>query len=481
MPDLRFADGDVLSTAQDHLTLGDLPGFLIFGGTANQVRQLTETLTRQAGRPLLFSADLERGAGQQFEGLSWLPPNMAIAATGREQLAHQAGLWTAREACTLGVRLIFAPVADVHTHPENPIIGARAFGSDPQLVGQMTAAYCRGVLDGGGLPCGKHFPGHGSTAIDSHVHLSRAEELDPSIFARRHLRPFEKLICAGVMPALMTAHVAVPLDPAGVPATWSAPILTHLLRDRLGYEGAVLSDALLMGAMDTVGPGQAAWRSLLAGVDILLAPSDPAETLREMAADPSDATARVQQATQRVARLTALQVELERDHQGEVDRTATQALARQICRESITLLDPRQLFRPITANSELLLVSQQPDLGRISTLLECLPLAASCQALQDLGPPPDTMRPTLVVFDSSIGAWQPSPFRPSDYRDRLRAWQRAGATLLILDHPGPARDLSKNGPVLLSYGAHPEQQRAVAAVLDGRSTAHGAFPGTEAD
>ncbi len=471
MPDLRFQDGDVPARAREHLELGELPGFLIFGGAADEVRELTEGLVRETGRPLLFAADLERGAGQQFSGLSWLPTNMALAATGRTELAYQCGLWTAREAASVGVRLIFSPVVDVHTHAENPIIGSRSFGSDPALVGRMSVALCRGILEGGGLPCGKHFPGHGSTAIDSHVGMAQAAEQQRADYDR-HLSPFEQLIAAKVMPTLMSAHVAVaPLDPSGLPATWSREILVALLRETMGYDGLVLSDALLMGAMDQVGPGEAAWNSLLGGVDLLLAPRDPAETLRLMA-DRPEAAGFVREAGERVAALQASA----QTGPGRVDLAATASLAEEVCRESITLLDPTGRFRPFSSGGQLLLTGQRPDRARIEPLREQLGATVVCCPLAELN---DAMEiPALVVFDSSIGAWQPSPFEPTDYPERLAPFQRGGATLLMLDHPGPARALAERGPVLLSYGGAPEQQRAAAAVLLGQSTARGVFPGT---
>ena len=173
------------------------------------------------------------------------------------------------ELASVGIDLSFAPVLDVHSNPANPVIGDRAFGSDPALVSEMGIALMRGLHDGGVLSCGKHFPGHGDTEKDSHLELpvvrrSRAE------LEHTELVPFRAAIAAGV-PMLMSAHVLYPaLDPEH-PATLSRAILTDLLRGELRFDGVVASDDLHMRAIVNHGSiGDAAVASLLAGADALL-------------------------------------------------------------------------------------------------------------------------------------------------------------------------------------------------------------------
>jgi beta-N-acetylhexosaminidase len=169
----------------------------------------------------------------------------------------------------VGIDLSFAPVLDVHSNPANPVIGDRAFGSDPALVSDMGVALLRGLLDGGVIPCGKHFPGHGDTEKDSHLELpvvrrSRAE------LECTELAPFRAAIAAGV-PMLMTAHVLYPTLDSDRPATLSRMILTDLLRGALRFDGVVASDDLTMRAIaDRQGIGDAAVATLAAGADVLL-------------------------------------------------------------------------------------------------------------------------------------------------------------------------------------------------------------------
>ena len=176
------------------------------------------------------------------EPFTQFPPAAVVGRTRNPDLAYRVGHAMGVELASVGIDLSFAPVLDVHSNPANPVIGDRAFGSDPALVSEMGIALMRGLHDGGVLSCGKHFPGHGDTEKDSHLELpvvrrSRAE------LEQTELVPFRAAIAAGV-PMLMSAHVLYPaLDPEH-PATLSRAILTDLLRGELHFDGVVASDDL---------------------------------------------------------------------------------------------------------------------------------------------------------------------------------------------------------------------------------------------
>jgi len=190
-----------------------------------------------------------------------------------------------RECRAAGLHWVLAPVLDVNTNPANPIVGPRAFGEDPQQVASLGEAYVAGLQGAGPgdrlslAACGKHFPGHGDAASDSHQTLPcipwERERLE-----RVALLPFRKAVTAGVG-TIMVGHLQVPaLDPAPVPATLSRRVVTGLLRQGLGFQGVVVSDAMDMAAVAQQGPaGETAARCLAAGVDVLLHPADPWSTL----------------------------------------------------------------------------------------------------------------------------------------------------------------------------------------------------------
>ena len=257
----------------DALDLG-VGGFIIFGGNAESVRRLTTDLLRRAERPLLLASDLERGAGQQVEGLTEFPPPLALAAMGDAGVARWAGAVTAQEARAVGINWVFAPVADLDVLSENPIVQTRAFGHDPQRVATLVRNWIEGCQGAGALACAKHYPGHGRTTTDSHITLP-AVDAEEELLAGSDLVPFAVAAECGVA-SMMTAHVAYPgLDPSGLPATLSRKIMDGLRRS-LGFDGLVVTDALIMdGALVGRRESDAAVEALQSGVDLLLYPKDP--------------------------------------------------------------------------------------------------------------------------------------------------------------------------------------------------------------
>jgi beta-N-acetylhexosaminidase len=237
---------------------------------------LANQLQSKSKLPLLIGADFERGAAMRLDEGTSFPTAMALAAAGDPHDAYTMGKITALEARAAGVHWIYAPDSDVNNNPGNPIINTRSFGEDPHRVAEFVAEFVRGAQENSGLATAKHFPGHGDTAADSHIDLpviradkQRLEDLE--------LVPFRTAIAAGVG-SVMTGHLAIPaLEPdLNTPATLSPKILTGLLRDELGYQGLIITDAMDMGGITVrYAPGEAAVRAVLAGADALLMPPVP--------------------------------------------------------------------------------------------------------------------------------------------------------------------------------------------------------------
>jgi beta-N-acetylhexosaminidase len=226
--------------------------------------------------PLLITADFEGGAGYQFEGATRFPRGMAIGATSNPQYAYDAGKFTAQEAKAIGVNVNFYPVVDVNNNPQNPIINIRSFGEVPQNVAEFGVQYVKGTQDQGVVATAKHFPGHGDTSVDSHLMLPILN-FDRERLDRVELVPFVAAIQAGV-DAVMTAHIALPKleeKTPGSPASLSPSLTTNLLRDDLGFQGLVFTDALVMHAItQNFGAAQAPVMAIKAGADVALEPAD---------------------------------------------------------------------------------------------------------------------------------------------------------------------------------------------------------------
>lgn len=263
-----------------------LGGIIVSVGGPLDIAAKTNALQRAVSIPLLVGADLETGAAFRARG-GWFLPNaielggatsfpyqMGIGATRDTTLAFEMGRVTAIEGRAMGIHMAFAPVLDVNNNPKNPVISSRSFGEDPALVGRMGAAFVRGLQWNGMLATGKHFPGHGDTEQNSHLELSRVTGTRARLDSVE-LRPFRDAIAAGVR-GMMTFHGDLPaLDSSRTSATLSAKVMTDVLRREMGFAGILVTDALDMnGVLGNMTMAEATQRSVVAGNDVLLMPTD---------------------------------------------------------------------------------------------------------------------------------------------------------------------------------------------------------------
>ena len=253
------------------LSAGELGGAALFSRNLEapeQIAALSAEL-RAANPDVLITIDEEGGDVTRIEvaeGSSY-PGNLALGKADDVTLTESVGRSIGRDLASLGVNFDYGPCVDVNANPDNPVIGTRSFGADSELVARHSAAYVRGLQSQGVVGCAKHFPGHGDAAGDSHLGLplvayDEAAEL-------LHLAPFRSAIEAGVK-AIMTAHILFPRYDPDVPATMSRAILTGLLRERLGYQGLIVTDGIDMGAIaGRYGVAEGTVRAISAGCDAI--------------------------------------------------------------------------------------------------------------------------------------------------------------------------------------------------------------------
>jgi len=284
--EFRNGDSDYIRELEALVARSGIGGLILFApARVYETAELANAFQKLAKVPLLLASDFERGAANRVTNATLFPPLMGLGATGSEDDAYAMGRITALEGRAMGIHMAYAPVVDVNIDPDNPIINTRSIGADPALVGRLAGAFIRGVQDNGMIATAKHFPGHGDTSQDSHSLLPTiAADLDR--LEKVELFPFKRAIDAGVR-AVMTAHLAVPaLDPTpGLPATLSAPIMTGVLRGKMGFDGLIVTDALEMGGvMNTYSTEEASLLAVLAGVDQLLLPPEPDKVIAYLAA-----------------------------------------------------------------------------------------------------------------------------------------------------------------------------------------------------
>ncbi len=232
-------------------------------------RQIQQIVREETGLPAFIVIDQEGGMVSRLpEDAVNVPCAMALAASGKEENVTKAAEITVRQLRGLGANFNMAPVLDVNNNPKNPVIGIRSFGDDPMRVAQLGCTSARAYENSGVLCCAKHFPGHGDTAVDSHLGLPRVEKTEQEL-EQLELIPFRSAVEDGV-PAMMISHVLFPaIVPENVPCTMSRKIVTDLLRHKLGFEGLILTDCMEMGAIkDHYGTAHGVVEAIRAGVDL---------------------------------------------------------------------------------------------------------------------------------------------------------------------------------------------------------------------
>lgn len=362
-------------------------GVILFAANfvdADQAAQLARAAHEIVGTPelpALVGADEEGGMVSQLSGFWEVPPSArAVASSGGAALVKDLAWRTGRRLLALGVNLDFAPVLDIDSNPENPVIGIRSFGSTPSQVTACGRASIEGYLASGVIPVVKHFPGHGDTSLDSHVTLP-VVSADEARMNLRELRPFEAAVSWGV-PMVMTAHVHVPAfepDPAR-PGTISHRVVTGLLRERMKFGGVVITDALEMAGVTRIAPhGEIAVRALEAGCDLLLysklspGPEEALAALKEALRSGRLTEARIVASLDRVRALRAASAARPRPWSDGLERESRQLIPTEelerISEGAIRMLKQGAGGIPLRGSVDVLEVNRPPSRAAMADLL----------------------------------------------------------------------------------------------------------------
>lgn len=445
-------------------------------GSEAEIRQLSADLREAMGEGALIAMDQEGGSVVRALCLPQAPGAMALGAVGDAALAEAVGAAIARGLRHLGLNWNFAPVFDVNNNPANPVIAERSFGSDPQAVVRLAGAWMRGAAHEGVACCVKHFPGHGDTHMDSHHALPVVDKSLAELDALE-LVPFRAL--AHEAPSLMTAHIVYPQLDAERPATLSPVLLTGVLRERLAYNGVVITDALMMQAVHARwGPARAAVMALAAGADMPLAQGTRDEQLAVLAAIDAaqrDGTLDPAHLARSAARLDALAARFPATPRDldPAQRAADERLMREGHARALTALGGAQ---PPARDAKLRVVTQ----ARVPS-----------DGVSEAGMSADRVRALFAAFDdvefvelddlAAIGpeALASSPGRWVVLASNIRARYAQGGCLradlhLALWNPFQALDVA--APAVVTWGYAAGALEALRAWLEGRAGAPGCAP-----
>jgi beta-N-acetylhexosaminidase len=472
-------------------------GVILFARNVESPRQVA-ALTRElqeialkSGHPGLITAiDQEGGRVARLtedKGFSEFPGGMALGATGDPEVARQVARAIAGELKALGLNTDFAPVLDVNNNYKNPVIGIRSFGSDPAQVASYGVAFLEGLQGEGVLAFGKHFPGHGDTAVDSHLSLPVVPHARERLEAVEFV-PFKAAMKAGVA-GIMSAHVSFPAIESVVPdlpATLSPRVLTGLLRDEMGYTGLVATDSIEMGALAQSGYAipLAPAMALQAGADLLLFNRDHAlhqqsiEFITGWLKEGKIPQKRLDEAVLRVlqakAKFGILEPALADPEKTAtlVGNEATHRIAQEAARRSITLLRDRAGLIPLKKDANLLVIETGSSVGLGKALgASAIQLRETANSSEIAGLVGTAAGRTVIVATTDA-------INSKSQTDLVKALLKANIPTIVVAMRGPYDVLafSEVGTYLATYGSPPPTMIALKAILMGEAAPRGKLP-----
>lgn len=456
------------------LTEKGIGGFIIFGGEIDEIKSFISKIQSISEIPLFIASDIERGVGQQIKGANNFPCQMAVAAAIDKNkpenvlILENAIKAVADEAIDIGINMPLIPVLDVNQNPDNPIICTRAFSDNADDVAWFGSKYIRILEDSGLISCGKHFPGHGDTAIDSHISLPVINKTRDNL-VKNDLIPFIKAIKAGVS-SIMIGHLTIPaLD--SKPASLSKSIITDLLRKELGFDGLILTDALNMNALKDLGHVHV--ECIKAGVDILLHPMDADMAVKELLSaigskeiseDHIDsALERIIKAKERFSKIKNWGNSL------DVNYKAHAFISEQISDMSITLVKNSPGILPISKDKAAHIVfAGDYDIYRSSILKNHFN-----SELQT--PNPELL---IVTIFTSVAAWKGNSGISHEEKSRIGELIRNSEKSIVISFGSPyvLRHFKKADMLIAAYEPSDQAQASVIKCLKGEIEFQGKLP-----
>ncbi len=484
MPRIDFSIDGALEQAVELVRDYGVGGFIIFRAKRDQLTRATAVLQSLSDTPLLFGCDAERGLGQIVEGCTVFPSAIALSAADDEVLVYSESSSIAREMRECGLNLLFAPVADLNTNPQNPIINVRSYGDDPARVTRMVRSFINGAQDNGVVACAKHFPGHGSVDVDSHeglpISMRKVDEL-----REIELIPFIEAIECGVG-SVMTAHVSFPRVTEGSsPATISGDILTGILRNELGYDGLVITDSLHMEGIKEIGSELViSKQAIYAGCDIILDPESPCELIDHLSNSLLSGEYREEDLDKSLARIKGAKefiCSYEYMDDAQNDKTAlslsNEISERSICQVRGSSLEAKVCSAYIFDMTGSTNISNDFVEGLVDRELSLELIHVTGDNVTGLMmKPPD--QPIICLVYTAIGAWKKQFQLTPEYADLLKNLSRSESESVLISFGNPyvVAPFSGFDTVIVVFDSLGSCQRAAVEVLLGNKTATGVMP-----
>lgn len=456
------------------LTEKGIGGFIIFGGEKDEIKSFICKIQSIAEIPLFIASDIERGVGQQIKGATNFPCQMAVAAAIERKRPEDILLLNiliqaiADEAIDIGINMPLIPVMDVNQNPDNPIICTRAFSDNPKTVAWFGSHYIKFLEDSGLISCPKHFPGHGDTAVDSHISLPVIAKSKEDLM-KTDLMPFIKSIEAGAS-SVMIGHLKVPaLDLK--PASLSKKIITDLLKEELGFNGLVITDALNMSALKDFGNIPA--ECIKAGVDILLHPVDADSAVSELKSAIASKIIIENRIDESIERILNAKKNFKKIKKTHIDCTMHKLISQTIADKSVTLVKTATITIPITENNTHLIASGDSSLYESSLMLKNFRNVSRTLETNEI-----KLETAIFAIFTSVAAWKGSSGISDEERQRIIELIKQAKSSIVISFGSPyvLRHFNDADVLIAAYEPSEQAQMAVIKCLKGEMDVQGNLP-----
>ncbi len=462
-------------------------GLILFGGLLNDIRDFIEEMQSISEFPLLIASDIERGVGQQIDGSTIFPCQMAIsAAIKREQpqdifLLHNVIQAIVNEAKEVGINMPLIPVMDINQDPYNPIICTRAFSDKAEDVSWFGREYIKLMENSGLISCAKHFPGHGDTSIDSHVSLPVIRKTYDDLMSV-DIIPFKEAIQSGVS-SIMIGHLCIPsIDEQ--PASLSEKIIKGLLRDTLGFKGLILTDALTMNALR--GIKNITGKCIRAGIDILLHPFDPDLTVKEILEALDAKLITEGDIDQAVTRILKTKEKIQRNETIDLDYKVHRELSAKVTEKSITLVKNTPGILPLSDKLNISVMfsgdetffSSSPFNDSYKTILSVRQQAGQMMNGKNEIVHGELSDIIIIIIFSSIAAWKGNSGLIEEEKKNIYKLIRKAKHSIVISFGNPyiLRYFEEADILIAAYDVSEQAQIAVKQCLEGNRKFQGRLP-----
>ena len=477
-------------------------GIFLFPGLKRQFAEITTWFQEMSTVPVIVSADLENGAGRIIEDATTFPELMSLAATGREDLAYEMGRAAAIEGRACGIHWSYGPIVDMNLNPYCPGASTRTLGSDPDLIAKLSGAMIRGMQENGLCATVKHFPGAGLDDRDSHI-CTTINSLRMHEWLALSGRMFQNAIDMGVW-SIMTGHISLPAwDPgsgehiqAAPPSTISKKLLTDLLRDRMGFDGVIITDALDMGGVTSWGSfDEIIPSAILAGCDMILF-SEPRRDFDILMGAVKEGRLTEERINQSVRRILALKERLGLHvsttpfYVSETDKISFQQVSEEISEKALTIVRDKHKTLPLTLSQDRRVLcyhlrgDPEENVDTFDDLLREMGVDVDTYTEQDIGKFPrniDLSNYDFILLNVVLTpSWGTSRIRPAGNYMRdvwsLITSHHPGLVVISYGSPYIGYEMPHVTTVINSYSPDTNTQMAVLKLLTGQIQANGTSP-----